>query len=359
MAQKEWSECFRSIDSLLTNEIQKEHFSGSLVITNTNGMRYEKTAGLANRTWNIPVDEKTKFDIASVNKLFIATLTLMAVEEGKISLKSRLVDLLAHVEYSGQFNKKITIHQMLSHTSGLPDYDAVANQFKANNFNQFKRKRFSKNESYVDFISQLPIVAEPGEQFYYSNFAYHLLPMILEDLYKMPFQQLLAEKISLPLGLQNTYSSTSNEEVIDNLAIGYIYDQESNNWLNNDFIDLTLGRRIFSNAHDLNLFAQALLTNKLLADRSFKQLTSNHLKNITDQMAYGYGIVPYGAGDDYRMGDLGIGLPYLIHGGNTEGFRSMLVIINKGEWIITLTGNSGNRLNEMEITKKLANLITQ
>ena len=76
----------------------------------------------------------------------------------------------------------------MSHISGLPDYDSVEPELFQNEGRLFKRKQFS-NAAYVDFISQLPAKGTPEQQFYYSNFSYHLLAIILEDVYKKYLQR--------------------------------------------------------------------------------------------------------------------------------------------------------------------------
>lgn len=347
----------QQIDELIENSVASNHFSGSLVISHQSDYNYEKHMGIANRSWQTQITDETKFDIASLNKSFIAALILIAVEEGKLALNDKLVDLLSSYNYSGSFNSEITIHHMLSHTSGLPDYDQVALSLKANGFRKFKRLHFSSSSDYIDYISNVPSVALPDKQFHYSNFAYHLLPIILEDLYELSFNEILQEKICTPIGLQKTVSFSDNAQVINQLAEGYQYDEKQDSWQLMDFIDLTLGRRIFSTANDLNKWGLALSTGMVLNKSSLNKMTTNHLSGITDNMGYGYGIVPYSKDDHFMMGDLGIDKPYLIHGGSTDGYKSMLVIINKGEWVVSLTVNSGKRTNEMELIQKIVKQI--
>ncbi|NVK48217.1 MAG: serine hydrolase, partial [Cyclobacteriaceae bacterium] len=82
---------FSAIEKFINDEHEKGNFSGSIVIGDREGVLFQKHAGLANRVWNIPVESTTRFDIASINKSFIAALILKAVEEYKLSLDSKLV----------------------------------------------------------------------------------------------------------------------------------------------------------------------------------------------------------------------------------------------------------------------------
>lgn len=345
---------FTDVDSLLKMEAKANRFSGTVVIGNKGKILYEKAFGIADRSWGIPMDLECNFDIASVNKSMISGLVMIAVQERKLNLDSKLGDLLKNHSYSGTFNKDITISQMLSHTSGLPDYDAVAPHLSANEFRALKRMHFT-NEKYVDFISQLKPVGKPGEKFYYSNFAYHLICIILEDVYKMPFGELLAEKILHPLTMQSTYSTTYNIKVRKHLAKGYSFRDDK--WHENPFIDLTLGRRVFSTTRDLYKWANAFNDTRLFTQESLDKIMENHLSQITDKFSYGYGWVVYQKGEHFAMGDLHIDSPYIIHGGSTDGYKSMLININNGEWIISMLANSGNRTSELKLAQEITQIL--
>ncbi len=344
------------IDSLLQAKSDEDLFHGSIFIQDPAGNQLQKAYGIARRDWNLPNDINTVFDIASVNKSMISGLIMIAEQEGKLTTDDKLVDLLSKFEinYSGNFSDAITLHHMMSHSSGLPDYDAIGEEYAANGFQKFKRMHFS-NAEYVDFISTLPVRGNPNETVYYSNFAYHLLAIILEETYKQPFDEILKEKLTSPLGMTQTYSQSSNQITIPNLAVGYSYQEEDQVWLANDFIDLTLGRRIFSTAADLAMWTKEMNEGKVLSEESLTKMKTNHLSEITQDLGYGYGWVTFGPGDNYGMGDLGIDEPYIIHGGNTEGFRAMTININEGDYIISFLTNSGWRTNEMEFAQNIVN----
>lgn len=346
------SEQVAQIDTLLKNRYRENHFHGAVVITQQGEHIYEQYFGIADRSWNIPVESNVKFDIASLNKSMTAALVLKAVEEDKIHLEDKLTDLLASFPYQGSFNPDINLHHLLSHTSGLADYDGIADSLRNKRFLTFKRLRFT-NTQYVNFISQLTPVNTPGKQFYYSNFGYHLLNIILEDIYKMPFQQLLKEKLTEPLGLKHTLSESNNKVVIPNLAQGYSLDEDSGTWVQNPFIDLSLGRRIFSTATDLNRWGMAMDNPGYLSAHSLSLMQTNHLKDLSSTVSYGYGWVVVDAQNPSTMGNLNIDLPYIIHGGSTDGYRSMLININHGAYVISFLSNVGSQTEELELAKKI------
>jgi len=335
------------VDSLLLTKNANSHFDGTIVIGSKDEILYQKALGKANRTWDIDLSNDTRFDIASLNKSFQAALILIAVEEGHIFLTDKLISFFTELN----FDSTITIHHLLTHTSGLPDYDAVNENLKKENYKTFKRLSFS-NPDYAHFISKLETVGKPGLQFHYSNFGYHLLALILEKVYQKPFSQLLQQKICKPYGLDHTFSEIDNQKVHKKVAEGYSYNQKDSSYRRNNFIDLTLGRRIFSTTEDLYKWSKLLSNGEIISNRSYILMTTNHLQEIDKDNSYGYGFVVFDGGN-YKMGNLDINQNYILHGGSTEGFKAMLTNINDGKLIIALLSNVGDRTNELKLTETI------
>ncbi len=345
-----------ALDSLIDHEHRANRFSGTVVVGASDTILFQKAVGVADRVWNVPLQTDHRFDICSLNKSFIAALIMMATEEGRLSLESRLINKLDAYEYTGRYHPDITVHQMLTHTSGLPDYQGISVELAENNFRKFKRKHFS-NAAYVDFISQIPAVGEPGERFYYSNFAYHLLAILLEDIYQQPFAKLLQDKICKPLSLAHTFATVSNQEVHKSVAEGYHYQPKTGEWLRNQFIDLTLGRRIFSSTQDLYRWGKAVHSTALLNEESRRIMLTNHLVGIDDDISYGYGWVVFDGKKKYSMGNLNIDQEYIIHGGSTEGYKSILVSIDKGDFIVAILSNAGDQADEPALAQSIVHLL--
>lgn len=344
------------MDSLFKSHFEQDLFHGAVVITHQGETVYENYLGLADRSWGIPFDKEIKLDIASVNKSMIAALALKAVEEGRLRLDDRLVDLLSGFSYQGHFHPDITLHHLLCHSAGLADYEGLDPALRQNNYLRFKRSRFT-DEAYVDFISQMAPVGAPGKQFHYSNFAYHLLALIISDRYSKPFGEVLREELTEPLGLHNTVSVELNEQTISKLAKAYNYQAATDQWLENPFIDLSLGRRIFSTAADLNRWAQAMDNPGWLSKSSLQMMKQNHLTGISEAASYGYGWVVYDEENKGEMGNLGIDKPYIIHGGSTDGYKAMLININQGEYVLSFLSNVGDRTNEMQLAQKISEIL--
>ncbi len=343
-------------ENLVNAEYKSGRFDGSLAVRHQGQLMFSKSIGLASREWKIPLRKNHRFDIASVNKSFIAALTLKAVELGHFDLQDTLNEVLIGLELKGGFDPNITIHQMLSHLSGMNDYGGIDERLQQDNFLKFKRQRFT-NEEYLYFLSEVPMVGNPGQQFYYSNFAYHVLCVILETSFGQSFEDILQQHIAKPLDLKNTFASSLNETIKPKLVKGYNYDASQSTWLTNDFIDLTLGRRIFSTAEDLALWTEAIGKSNLLSESSWKAMLTNHVRMLDSELSYGYGWVIHDLKGDYRMGKLPTKKPYIIHGGNTGGYKAITVNINQGEWVFSALSNIGGRFDEIGFAKKVTTLI--
>lgn len=341
------SDWIQRIENIIITENEKNKFDGTIVIGSKEKIKFSYAVGTANRTWNTQIANNTRFDIASLNKSFQAALILKATEEKLLSLDDRLIDFFPELS----FDSIITIHHLLTHTSGLPDYDAVHEDYKSDNYKAFKRLTFD-NPDYALFISQLEPFSEPGEQFHYSNFGYHLLAIILEDIYQKSFSELIKENICEPHQLQHTFAETNNRYVHQEVAEGYTYSEKDSTYLRNNFIDLTLGRRIFSTSEDLYRWSCLLMNEDFISEESYNLMTTNHLVDIEKDISYGYGFVVFDSGE-YMMGNLGINKNYIIHGGATEGYKSILVNINNGELILALLSNIGNRTDELKLAETI------
>ncbi|WP_462248398.1 serine hydrolase domain-containing protein [Ekhidna sp.] len=342
----------KEVDDYIRQLHQRGKFDGTIAIATMDGVVYESSLGLADRTWNIEVAKDTRFDIASINKSFQAYMTLQLVDAGIVSLDDLLTD---HIAYAGEHAESITIRQVLTHTSGIASYDAVPDSLRGENFKTFKRQYF-KSDEYLEFISQLPTVGAPGEQFYYSNFGYHLIALMLESKLERHFSFLLDSMICQPLGLSNTYAPLNNDIIYPRLAKSYL--KAEGTFVESPFIDYSLGRRIFSTSVDLTKWGQEMVNPTLVSKELVDEMMTNHIKEINPNITYGFGWAVFDGLGDYQMGKLDVKSEYVIHGGATDGYRSLVTIYNNGEWIISHLTNIGEEANELEITEQVLTILT-
>lgn len=328
-------------------------FDGTISIGNRNGLIYSKAFGMADRGWNIPMGADVRLDIASINKSFQAYMILQLTQQGILDLDDKLSDL---IPYTGPHADQISIHQILTHTSGLPSYEAIDDSLKKDNYKVFKRMSFSADD-YVSFISQLQPVSEPGKQFYYSNFGYHLLAIILEKKSGKHFSQLLDSMICKPLGLNNTYSPANNAALYERIASSYL--PVGQEFTKSPFIDYSLGRRIFSTSEDLQKWAREMMEPTLISDDLHASMLSNQIGQLNPDISYGYGWAVFDGKGDYQMGKMDLSGRYILHGGATDGYRSLLTMYEDGEWIISHLSNIGDRVNELQLTEDLLKILIE
>ena len=146
--------------------------------------------------WNIPNTPDTKFRLGSITKQFTATVMLQLVEQGKIKLDAKLSDYLP--EYRKDTGNKVTIHHLLTHTSGIPSYTGQPGFFENVSRNPYKVDEFVKKYASGD------LEFEPGSRFSYNNSGYFLLGAIIEKVTGKTYEQVLKEKILDPVGMKNT-----------------------------------------------------------------------------------------------------------------------------------------------------------
>jgi CubicO group peptidase (beta-lactamase class C family) len=146
--------------------------------------------------WNIPNTPDTKFRLGSITKQFTATIILQLVEQGKIKLDGKLSDYLP--DYRKDVGEKVTIHNLLTHTSGIPNYTSQPGFFENVSRNPYKVDEFVKKYASGD------LEFAPGSKFLYDNSGYFLLGAIIEHVTGKPYEQVLKENIFDPVGMKNT-----------------------------------------------------------------------------------------------------------------------------------------------------------
>ncbi|HSV23772.1 MAG TPA: serine hydrolase domain-containing protein, partial [Xanthobacteraceae bacterium] len=132
----------RKIDDLVARYHSFGQFNGAVLAADNGKVIYKKGVGLANMEWNIPNEPDTKFRLGSITKQFTAALIMQLVEQGKLKLDGKVSDYLP--DYRKDTGARMTIHQLLSHTSGVPNYTAAPGFFENVSRNPFKVDDFVK-----------------------------------------------------------------------------------------------------------------------------------------------------------------------------------------------------------------------
>ena len=244
------------LDEIMKTYHNYNMFDGTVLVAENGKVIYEAAFGLANREWNISNTTDTKFMIGSVSKSFTATLMLIQVQKGLIDLDKTISDYLP--EFSGKPSAKVTIRQLLSHTSGIPNYDIIKDFFP-----RISRQNFSREE-YVKVYMDSSLAFSPGIKYSYSSWGYFTLGYIMERVTGKSYSQLMKEDIFDKLGMSSS-GSYFHTLIVDKRATGYDY--SFGGYTSSDFRDQsnTMGTGdLYSTVEDIFKFHIALSDNTLL-----------------------------------------------------------------------------------------------
>lgn len=255
------SELLKRFDISLQRLQKDEEFSGTVIMAKDGEPIVSKSIGNANKDFTIPNQTDTKFNIASVGKLFTSIAILQLAEKGLLSLDDPISDYVPSDWLDTTISKKIQIKHLLTHTSGLGDYFKKA-------YKQWDVPVFREINDYKSLIADDVLLFEPGSKFSYSNTGFILLGVIIENVTNDSYFDYLKENIFEPTGMYNTDGYDKDYAVI-NRATGYtkVYENNLIRWNNHQFTRIVRGSPsggIYSTAEDLLLFANAIDSNKLL-----------------------------------------------------------------------------------------------
>lgn len=278
--------------------------SGVSVLVSKNGeIIYEKGVGYADIGNKVPVTPDTKFRIGSITKQFIAASVLKLQEEGKLNVQDKLSKFIPDFPRGNE----VTIHHLLTHTSGIHSYT--------------NRPGFLKYvtmpvtpAALVDTIKSYPYDFNPGDNYLYNNSGFFLLGYIIEKISGMSLSDYLKETLFIPLGMNNTgiYESSL---LLDNEAYGYSYENgkiiKALDW---DMSWAGGAGALYSTVKDLYTWNEAVFNGKVLSEESLKTAFTPAVLNNKRTTEYGYGW----AIQDYR------GYKFIQHGGGLHGFTTYL-----------------------------------
>jgi CubicO group peptidase (beta-lactamase class C family) len=297
----------KNIDRLMNAYYKNGQFNGTILVKKNKDIIYERAFGLANREWGIENTLDSKFLIGSVSKSYTALMVLILANEGLIDLNATINTYIP--QYEGPGKNRATIHQMLTHTSGIPDHGAIPNLSK-------KRVRWIyDSDQYLELVKETSLKFEPGSGFQYSGIAYNLLAIICEKAAKKSFKELLKEKIFIPLKM-NDSSLNSNLDINPKRAYGYEYylleGYKLPSYLSMDHCKGSGG--ILSTVGDMAKFNDECFDAQTLTAKSlYEKMFTPHVK---DWQYYGYGWWI----DTRDMN--GSKKTLVSHGGSTDGYKA-------------------------------------
>jgi CubicO group peptidase (beta-lactamase class C family) len=317
------AELRKLIHTALDRLVSTSDFSGCVTVADGGKTVFDECRGLADRSFNVPVDQQTKFHVGSVGKMFTAVAIAQLVEAGKLSWNDTLAKLVP--EYPDQATaKKITVWQLLHHTSGLGDF-MVPDYFE-------HPGRYVNPADYLSLIARQPLAGPPGKP-NYSNAGYVLLGRIVENVSGENYFDYIQRHVFEPARMTSS-GFDSEDEIVPGLAVGYYHDDGvfsrtwKANWVKSVYKGSPAGGGYSTNA-DLLRFAAALRGGKLLKPATLAKM-------FDGELPAGPGAI--GAGIDERLSH---GRHIRGHQGGIEGTTADLEMVWETGAAVALTSNEG------------------
>jgi CubicO group peptidase (beta-lactamase class C family) len=331
------------IDELLKAYNNLRIFNGSVLVAEKGEVILKNGYGYANFEWEIPNSADTKFRLGSVTKQFTAMLILQLVEESKLNLDDKVSEYLDY--YPKDKADKITIHHLLTHSSGIPSYTNNPD-FHRNH----SRTRYTPEDFIKTFMDE-KLDFEPGSKFNYSNSGYFVLGAIIEKISGKTYDENLRFRIFNKAGMNNS-GYDHNDIIIEKKAAGY--NRLINIYRNAPFIDMSTpysAGSLYSTVEDLYLWDQVLYTNKLLSKENLNKMFTPYIKtDLGFLYGYGWGV------ENKKIGNKVDSVRVISHGGSIYGFNSLIVRLVDDKNLIVLLNNTGNT-NLSEIAGKIERIL--
>ena len=282
--------------------LEQEHrFSGTVLVAQDRTVLFEKAYGFASRQLSVPNTLDTRFHIASVTKMFIAMAALILTEQGLIELDG---NPSAYMPELAALDHDITLHHLLSHTSGLRDiYDAPNLRFEM-------AKLKDEQGSLLSYLVQQPQLFRPGEGWSYSSTGYILLGYLMERVTGLSFAALMNRFVLAPLSMADTGLDLARKI---NPGRAYGHTIEDGELVNADNDELSVFAEapgeLYSTVRDLKKWCDAMFDCPLVAPQTLKLIFTPHAQ-VGPEFHYGYGwfLAPR----------------FRLHGGGTPGFVSRI-----------------------------------
>ncbi|TMP78971.1 serine hydrolase [Pseudoalteromonas phenolica] len=327
------------IDKLLTRYHQLEQFNGVALISYKGKVLFKKSYGKANFEWDINHTIEGKFKIASITKQFTAMLILQLVEQKKLKLDEKLIEY--YPSYRADTGSKITIRQLLNHTSGLGNF------FHLDGYKTVEaRNPYTLDEFISKFCSE-DLNFEPGTQFRYSNAGYTILGKVIEHVTGKPYSEVLTQQILKPLNMNNS-GFNQQHSILNNRVTGY--KRLLNRLEHPSFIDMSVpfsAGSMYSTAIDLYRWDRGLAEYKILS-KPFTEV----LYQVTEHRNYAAGWLV----DNYPEARFGKALTRVHHGGMIPGFNANISRVLEDDTLVVLLDNTGGA-PMTAITEKVLSII--
>jgi CubicO group peptidase (beta-lactamase class C family) len=304
------------MDEVARSYVKAGTFMGTVLVAQDDKILLDKGYGTANLDWSIPNAPDVKFRLGSLTKQFTATLILLEQQDGKLSIADPVSKYIPDTPKAWE---KITIAELLGHTSGIPNFTADPT------FHAWSQNPHTPAEL-LAFFDRKPLDFAPGSKFSYSNSGFEVLGVILEKVSGKTYNELLHERIFDPLGMKDS-GLDADDLVLAKRALGYIGAATPTTapaYAHSESMTVPWAAgSLYSTTHDLLTWEHALFGGKVLSPASLKLMTTP-------------GQGDYGLGIGVRQHD---GLTVVEHGGGIEGFSTFLLDVPEKHIAVVVLSN--------------------
>lgn len=327
-----------NIDSLILKEFNDPKGPGGVFTVTQKGKKvYQKAFGKTNLELDVNLNPDHVFQIGSMTKQFTAIAILILEQEGKLNVNDPVSKYIKDYP-SGD---KITLHHLLTHTSGIKDFT------KMKSLSGIAQKEM-KPEMMVDFFKNEPVDFAPGEKFEYNNSGYVVLGYLIELISGNTYEDFIQKNIFDKAGMSHSYYA-SDRKVIPKRAYGY--HKKESGYVNKTIISFSVpfsSGSLMSTADDMVKWQNALNKNILLNSQETKKAFQKYRLNSGEEFTYGYG---------WHLKDIN-GIDIREHGGSIFGFKSMGVYIPSEDIYVTGFSNCDCH-SPTEVTRNIAKLVLE
>ena len=295
MADGVWAEVERALTALAG----EDRFSGSVLVTRGDETLLECPAGIADRASGTPVTTATRFAVASLSKMFTAATVLGLVRDERLAVEDRVVDVLPAARRPRTMADEVTVHHLLTHTSGIGDYaeeDEDLPGYVADYAALWRDRpayRMERPDDFLPLYADAPPVGRPGEAFHYSNAGYVLLGAVVEEVSGTQFPDAVEEQVFGPAGMTASGYLRSDDAHPD-VAIGYLPRTDpAAPWRSNVNATPVLGGGdggAHTTPRDVDRFLRAIASGVLLGPELSARMRTAHAR-VGEGVDMGYGLM--------------------------------------------------------------------
>lgn len=315
----------RSVDRLLVDYTGANQPGACLLVRYHGNSLLRDCYGMADLESGVPADPETNFRLASVTKQLTATAVVRLVEAGKLDYEDNLAQIFPGFP---DYGRRITLRHLLTHTSGLIDYESLLPEDQTEQVKDADVLRLMQAQDSTYF--------DPGSQFRYSNSGYAMLAMVIEKVSDERFADFLADQIFVPLGMIHTVAHEEGVSTVYKRAYGYSRSEAGWQFADQSPTSAVLGDGgVYSSIEDLGRWLEVVERRRLLVEpESLARALEPTRLSTGDATEYGFGwyIDEFKGKKRYR------------HSGSTRGFRNEVQRLPEADLTVVFLSNR----NEIE-----------